>query len=151
MHHQESLGFEFKKMNNIIKRYIHAKMAQQGFDELTMMHGWILGFIYYHMDKEIYQKDIENNFGIAKSTVTNILKLMEKKGYLTRTEGTSDARLKRLQLTELGIKVHMDTVKIIDKLHENMEVGITKEEREVFLHVIEKIKNNIGIEDKEEE
>lgn len=53
-------------------------------DKLTLMHGWIIAYLYDHRDEDVYQKDIENAFSIARSTVTSILKLMEKKNYITR-------------------------------------------------------------------
>lgn len=143
MDHKDSLGFEFKKMNDRIRRHIHAELATAGFDEMTVMHGWILGYLHRNEDQKIYQKDIENQFAIAKSTVTNILQLMEKKGYLIRKEDEKDARLKQLLLTELGRQTHQDTLEVINRLHDEMEVGITIEERMVVLQVIEKLKNNL--------
>ena len=105
MEKEKSICFSLKRVNHIVERGIHTSLAAAGFDEITNMHGWILGFLY-HAQRPVYQKDIESNFGIARSTVTNILQLMEKKGYLTRTTDEHDARLKRLDLTELGKKVH---------------------------------------------
>ena len=107
------------------------------------MHGWIMGFLYEHSDRKIFQRDIENIFGIAKSTVTNVLKLMEQKGYLTRVTDKEDARLKQINLTPKGIEVHKETIKVIDRLHEEYEQGITKEERECFYRIVGKIKTNI--------
>ena len=69
--------------------------------------------------------------------------LMEKKGYLTRTTDEHDARLKRLELTELGKKVHLDTIAVIDSAHDTMEAGITDEERRICFEVLEKICKNV--------
>lgn len=139
---KDTLGFEFKKMNDRIKRHIHLTLAREGFDELTVMHGWILGYLHRH-EGAACQKDLESQFGIGKSTVTNILQLMEKKGYLTRTEDEKDGRIKRLKLTALGERTHMESIQVIDEIHQNMEEGITEEEREVFYRVLTKIRKNI--------
>ena len=150
MEKEKSICFILKRVNHVVERGIHASLAAAGFDEITNMHGWILGFLY-HAEGPIYQKDIETHFGIARSTVTNILQLMEKKGYLTRTTDEHDARLKRLELTELGKKVHLDTIAVIDSAHECMEAGITDEERKICFDVFEKIRKNVdNITDKEE-
>ena len=136
MEKEKSICFILKRVNHVVERGIHASLAAAGFDEITNMHGWILGFLY-HAEGPIYQKDIETHFGIARSTVTNILQLMEKKGYLTRTTDEHDARLKRLEL--------------IDSAHECMEAGITDEERKICFDVFEKIRKNVdNITDKEE-
>ena len=134
MEKEKSICFSLKRVNHIVERGIHTSLAAAGFDEITNMHGWILGFLY-HAQRPVYQKDIESNFGIARSTVTNILQLMEKKGYLTR--------LKRLELTELGKKVHLDTIAVIDSAHDTMEAGITDEERRICFEVLEKICKNV--------
>lgn len=150
MEKEKSICFILKRVNHVVERGIHASLAAAGFDEITNMHGWILGFLY-HAEGPIYQKDIETHFGIARSTVTNILQLMEKKGYLTRTTDEHDARLKRLELTELGKKVHLDTIAVIDAAHDTMEAGITDEERRICFSVFEKIRRNVEhITDKEE-
>ena len=139
----DAICFQFKQMDNQIMRYIHMKMSQIGFDEVTVMHGWILGFLYRNSDRRICQKDIEDQFSIAKSTVTNILKLMEKKGYVTRVSGEHDARTKELHLTPEGVKIHKKTIEQIHLLHDSIEEGITDEERECFYRIIGKIKNNM--------
>ena len=141
MRKEDSICFSLKRMNHIVERGIHTSLAAAGFDEVTNMHGWILGFLYNEKGP-IYQKDVETHFGIGRSTVTNILQLMEKKGYLTRTTDEHDARLKRLELTELGKKVHLDTIAVIDAAHDAMEAGITDEERRVCFEVFQKIQRN---------
>ena len=76
MEKEKSICFSLKRVNHIVERGIHTSLAAAGFDEITNMHGWILGFLY-HAQQPVYQKDIESNFGIARSTVTNILHTME--------------------------------------------------------------------------
>ncbi len=151
MEEQKALGFEFKCMNNLIKRQIHARMAAAGFDEVTIMHGYIIGFLYRNQDKDIYQRDIEEHFGITKSTVTSIIKLMEKKEYVSRCSVEADARLKKLTLTPKGIEIHNNTIRVIDKLHEDMERGITEEEKRVFRSVVGKMRDNMVRSNKEDE
>ena len=127
MEKEKSICFSLKRVNHIVERGIHTSLAAAGFDEITNMHGWILGFLYH----------------AQRPTVTNILQLMEKKGYLTRTTDEHDARLKRLELTELGKKVHLDTIAVIDSAHDTMEAGITDEERRICFEVLEKICKNV--------
>lgn len=142
MDKKDSICFSFKRMNRTVERGIHSCLAQAGFDEVTNMHGWILGFID-RQSEPVYQRDIEAHFGIGRSSVTNILQLMEKKGYLTRTTSKKDARLKRIELTELGRRIHRETVETIDSAHDRMEAGITDEERRIAFEVMEKIRKNV--------
>lgn len=137
------LSFELKRMNNLISRYVHSGLVNGGFDEITIMHGWILGFLYDCRDRNIYQRDLETRFGIAKSTVTNIIKLMERKGYVTRAEDASDARLKQLRLTKLGEETHLETIRVIEELNKSMEEGIADDEKEIFFSILDKIRKNM--------
>lgn len=53
-----------------------------------------------HTDRDIYQKDLESEFGITRSTASRVLRLMEQKGLVERQSVPQDARLKKLVLTE---------------------------------------------------
>ena len=97
----DSIGHEIKVLNQVLQRKLIYSAKDKGVDKLTLMHGWIIAYLYDHRDEDVYQKDIENAFSIARSTVTSILKLMEKKNYITRESVESDARLKKLVLLSL--------------------------------------------------
>lgn len=101
-HQTNSICHEIKALNHIITRKIFASADRAGVDKVTVMHGWIMCYIDENCSRDIYQKDLETEFGISRSTVTNILKLMEKKGYIERISVKNDARLKKLILTEKG-------------------------------------------------
>ena len=91
----------------------------------------------------IGSKDIEAEFKICRSTVTNILKLMEKKGYIKRESVPYDARLKKLVLTDTGRELHEKTKDMIDMLEEQTVAGISKEDLDTFYRVIDQVKNNV--------
>lgn len=143
MKHDERIGFEIRTLDNMMMRNFSASVKARGLDEMTVMHGWIIGYLYANRGKEIYQKDIETQFSIGRSTVTNILKLMEKKGYLRRESVSRDARLKKLVLSENGIKLHEDTQKLIRDLDEKTIRGISGEELDTFYRVIHRLKRNL--------
>ncbi len=145
------LGFELKKIDKLILRCLKSRMIENGHDEVTIMHGYILGYLYKNSDKSVCQRDIEKEFGITKSTVATILKLMEKKGYLTRLNSMKDGRLKKLMLTEAGIKTHLETIEIIDRIHTELENGITDDEKREFERILQKMENNINIMNKKED
>lgn len=148
MKHKETIGFEIKSLDNLINRKMIAYAARNGVDELTVMHGWIIGYLYDNPGKDVFQKDIETEFSIARSTVTGILKLMEKKGYIIRESVPQDARLKKLVLTELGIEMNRKTRHSIDSMNEDIASCFTKEETEEFLRLVRKLKESLS-EDKD--
>ena len=58
-----------------------------------------------HADRDVYQKDLESEFGITRSTASRVLRLMEQKGLVERQSVPHDARLKKLLLTERSRKL----------------------------------------------
>lgn len=144
MKREDMLCFWVKTLDNLFFRNMVAyEISQEGMDEVTVMHAWILGFLYENQERLIFQKDIEAEFSIAKSTVTCIVKLMEKKGYIQREAVQSDARLKRLALTDLGRQVHERHISHIDTLEAQSMRGIAPEEMRAFRAVAEKLKRNL--------
>ncbi len=139
----EKIGFEIRKLDHMIARNLQAHVKAAGIDEITLMHGWIIRYLYANRDRDIFQKDIERYFSIGRSTVTNIIQLMEKKGFIGRESVEHDARLKKVVLTEKGILNHEMTESLIENLESSLAEGVTEEELKVFYSVIEKLKKNI--------
>ena len=99
------LGRQIKVLNHAFGRRLREESSARGLDELTIMHGRILGYLKHNQDRDVFQKDIEEAFNITRSSVTGVVKLMEQKGYIRRESVAGDARLKKLCLTELGDQV----------------------------------------------
>ena len=73
--------------------------------EITGVQSRVLHFVCEHSRTgPVYQKDIENEFHIRRSTATGILKLMEKNGMIGKESVPEDARLKRLKVTARGME-----------------------------------------------
>ena len=102
---------QIRRVDNLIFRKINQFARENGVEQATPMHGWIIEYLYRHRDAAVFQRDIEREFSITRSTVTNILQLMERKGYIERRSVPQDARLKQLVLTEEGIRFHENTIR----------------------------------------
>ena len=90
------LGPRIKFLYHAFNRKFMEIARANGVEELTSMHGRILGYLYWSRPKDVYQKDIEEHFNITRSSVAGIVKLMEQKGYILRQSVQGDARLKKL-------------------------------------------------------
>ena len=134
---------QIRRVDNLIFRKINQFARENDVEQATPMHGWIIGYLYRHRDTPVFQRDIEREFSITRSTVTNILKLMEKKGYIKRESVPYDARLKKLVLTDTGRELHEKTKDMIDMLEEQTVEGISKEDLDTFYRVIDQVKNNV--------
>lgn len=137
------LGKAIHELDNLIFRNMLAQGRKYGYDQVTVMNGWIVKYLVLNQDKDIFQKDIEKEFGITKSTVAGIIKLMEKKGFIERISVPRDARLKKLVLTDKG-REYEDKMGTQFRLDEQMyRENITDEELCIFIRVLNKIKKNI--------
>lgn len=137
------VGFMVHKLDMGVKRVLDGKMKAAGYDEVTMMHGWILKYLYDNRDKEVYQRDIEKQFSIGRSTVTTIIQLMEKRDLICRQSVEHDARLKRVVLTEKGFKHHDLVEENIYAIHQKVMTGISDEEKQVFLDIVQRMDRNL--------
>lgn len=143
MEHSKTVGFEVRTLSNLIRRYIDNSPTKKKMSNITGIHGWVIGFLYSHGDEDVFQRDVEEEFEIRRSTATAILQLMEKNQLITKEPVTYDARLKKLVLTQKAIEMHQKVVTEINHLEHKMTQGITGEEMDAFFKTIEKIKKNI--------
>lgn len=141
---KERVGVEFRAINNLIRRYFEFSSTKREIDSVTGNNGWIIGYLADHLEQDIYQKDIEDYFTIARSTASKVLSLMEQKGLIQRLAVAQDARLKKIVLTDKALKIK----EIISQEAEKMEIallqGFNEEEVKTLLSYLNKMKKNIS-------
>lgn len=142
-HGIKAIGPEIHMLDRMITKNLQCHVMAADIDEITLMHGWIMRYLYENRDHDIFQKDIEKTFSIGRSSVTSIIQLLEKKGYVRREFVEHDARLKKVTLTEKGVKNHEGIEKLIKELDAMLEEDIEEEELALFFKVTEKIKKNL--------
>ena len=130
---------QIRRVDNLIFRKINQFAREHGVEQATPMHGWIIGYLYRHRDAAVFQRDIEREFSITRSTVTNILQLMERKGYIERRSVPQDARLKQLVLTEEGIRFHENTIRSFHQTDDYVAGLLTEEENTELLRLLNKL------------
>ena len=135
------IGFQIRAVSNLIKRKLY-ETHPDGQPLLTDLQGRILGFLYHNQDREIFQKDIEEHFYIRRSTVSRLLAGMEEQGLLQRIPVPWDARLKKLVLTPKSIALNREIFRRLDEMERLLEQGLSRQELEEFLRILEKIKQN---------
>ena len=69
----------------------------------------------------MFQKDLENAFGIRRSTVSKTVELMEQKGLVLRESVNGDARLKRLSLTKKAEEIIDAVSRGVDRMEEDIK------------------------------
>lgn len=138
------LGLDISKINHIISRKMDASVINAIDDNLTISQAYVIDFISSEgKNKEIFQKDLEREFDLKRSSVSLMLNNMEKSDLIERVPVTEDARLKKIVLTEKSKKIYEKISIAIDSIENRLSEDITQEEIEVFQIVLEKIRNNL--------
>lgn len=136
------LAYRLRALNNQVRRRLEKTAIMENTADLTGMQYGILGFIG-DQSGDVYQKDIEAEFNIRRSTASGMLKLMERNGYIQRVYDTTDTRLKKITLTEKATELDKVATANIMRLQKQMTKDIDEEEMERFYRTLEKISRNL--------
>lgn len=142
-----TLSLEIRKLDNEVRQRVIALSSPEKIDNITAMHGWIIGYLMEHVGEDVFQRDLEQNFKIRPSSVSSLLKLMEKNGLIMRKSVAYDARLKKIELTAKAYECNMQRRKDIMKIETQMKRGVSDEELAVFFNVIAKFRSNLKTEE----
>lgn len=137
------LGFAIKTVSNLLKREIDHSKSGKYIAHVTGTNGFIIGYLAEHNNEDIFQRDLEEKFSVRRSTMSNIICLMEEKGLLTRAPVQQDARLKKLSLTERGWEIHNIMEELIGHTEDKLTHGFTEEEKELLSDFLERMKHNL--------
>lgn len=142
---KNGVGIKIKKIHSLIRKTIHNSETFKSNEELTNVIGWTIGYISRRnvSGLETYQKDVEAEFNISRSTATGLLQNMEKLGYLYREVSEIDSRLKRIVLTEKSIELHKKVILTFDSIESNLLKGFTEEEKEQLFSYLLRLEKNL--------
>ena len=141
MSHKETILFSVKSVDNLAKKVLERQAAASG-QELTIMHAWIIGFLY-NAKEPVYQRDVEREFKINRATVSGMLTLMEQKGLIRRSSVSHDGRLKRIELTEHGRRQHEERVEHFLRLERTLEEALSPEELSAFFAMTDRLRKTL--------
>ena len=144
MRNEEQIGYQIKELCRLLDKAIYYKgLLNTNGDAVTARDGWMLGYLYHRRDKEVFQKDMEADFHMAKSSVTAALQGLEKNGYIRREPVERDARLKKIVVTERGIQLHDSIKQSIEDMERKLAADLTPEQRQQLFAMWEQIKHRL--------
>lgn len=138
-----SIAHEIHALNHLMMRSFLLQTRSAGLDEIAASCSWVLSYLYDHRGQDIFQKDIEAEFSISRSTVTNILQRLEGRGLVRRQSVGSDARLKKLMLTSAGMEAHLSIVPVRRMLDQQITAGISPVELSACHTTLRKLRGNL--------
>lgn len=143
MNNSISIGHELAYTNNLIAR----KIARGGNNKYAMnispIQVRIVKYLVKQNNKAILQKDMEYIFNIRRSTVSGVIKTMEKNNIIIRENVKDDNKSKEIKLTDDVYKRANDLVKELKELDIELLKDVDKEDLEVFMRVLKNIQDNL--------
>ena len=136
-------GLMIIKTATMVRRHADKNIYMNQLKKVTGPNGWILRYLEEREGEDVYQKDIEEQFSVTRSTVSKVLKGMEAKGLLSRENVSSDARLKKISLTEEGRMISRHAAEERAALEKRITKGLTNEEIETLQRLLRKIICNL--------
>ncbi|MCD7839563.1 MAG: MarR family transcriptional regulator [Erysipelotrichaceae bacterium] len=142
--YRDPIGQRIKTLNKLMKKSMDKTMGERP-DKATLMHSLIIGYLQDCEDShiDIFQKDIEKEFSINRSTTSEMLTLMSQKGMIERVPVDYDARLKKIVLTDQSRCFNEKLSQNMETLHHKFIQGLTNEEIETFIIICDRIIENI--------
>ena len=138
-----ALNQKLHRLDVLAGRYLSRNLAQRGLEDLDGRSGNIILYLDEHEGEELYQRDVEKEFGLSRATASRALTLMDRHGLVVRGSVSHDTRLKKVTLTEKSREY-------ANLMHQNAEVmvrhlltGFTEEEIDQFLGYIGRLENNM--------
>lgn len=138
------IGKRIRIISNQIRRIIEKELSLRG-TGISSTQSRIIGYLYRETkNRDIFQKDIEEEFDIRRSSVTSILQHLEKNGYITRESVANDGRLKKLVLSEKGISIHEMVFQVIQNTENNLNEDFSGEELDELLSLLDRVSKKLS-------
>lgn len=134
-------GMIINKISHRLRRRSQAVQESIGISEAQ---GRILNYILAaDSRRDVYQKDIEEEFDLRPPTASSILRSLEKQEMILRVPDERDGRLKKLVFTEKAGRIRKALEEEIVETERRLLTGISEEEKETFLRLAEKMLHNL--------
>lgn len=128
-----------KMINRISNRLRRRSLKVQESIGISGAQGNILDYILVEsVHRNVYQKEIEKEFGLRPSTATEALKLLEEKGLICRIPEEKDGRYKRIVFTQKARDVQTALRREIEESESVLLRGISVSEQRQFLEIAKK-------------
>lgn len=134
-------GKMINRISNRLRR--RSKKAQETIG-ITGAKGNILDYILVESEKHnVYQKEIEKEFGLRPSTATEVLKSLEDAGLIVRIPDETDGRFKKIVFTQKAEEIRSALREEIEESEEILLRGISPEEQACFMRITAKMLENL--------
>ena len=139
----EDSGFLILQVSSLWADY-HDKAVKKNYD-LSHMQFSVLASVYWlvlHSGKQVTQTILAHHTKISPMTISQMLKVLEAKGYVCRTRHLTDVRAKAVDLTQQGKDLIQNAMNIIYGVDAKFFRVLGKEAKHFNRYMFELLKAN---------
>lgn len=139
----KSASCELRRLTNHVRRKLMTFKGDKNNKRQTSSHYYIINYIASKGNEDVFQRDIDQRFSLRRPTTTEILKLMERNGLVTKKSVENDLRLKKVVLTKKARVLGEEFETFLEDMEAQMTEGISQEHMDIFFEVVEKMRQNL--------
>ena len=136
----DDIGLEINKTSKKVRRGMETWMTQIEDKSITPRQGRLLGHLHSYPDAN--SSDIQEAFGLSKSTVSELISSLVEKGYLTYEKDEGDGRQRKIILTEKGQEHVREAHRLTERYEKRLVKGMSQEEVDTLYRLLMKVKAN---------
>jgi len=106
-------------------------------------HGSVLNFLF-QQSEPVLIKEVVAQVGRVKSTVTGMIKTLERYGYVRKTPSPQDGRAVYVELTKKGWDLRGDFEAVSEKLQKTLYGSMPTSERRNLVRLLSTIQDNLN-------
>ena len=136
---------EMKRFGRKIHLMVEKLAKEQGIESMAGPQGRVLHIVAHRAEegKDTLIKDIEQELDISKSVASNLMKRMEKNGFIQLEVSKTDKRAKYIRLTPQSQERMKKIRDFFDEMDRSILNGVSEQELLIFSQVMAKFYQNI--------
>ena len=125
-----------------LKMRMDDKLSQ---NNLTISQFKVLAYLWEHSNQQINQKQIHEFLEIKPSSMTKLVRLLQAKDLIRKEADPDDSRNRIIKLTDRGMEIKRICIANMKQAESYLLQDFSKEEVELFLHMLLRIKKKISV------
>lgn len=146
MQQEEKSGLSLLSFSNYMFKNSRQLQKKIYPENLSYEYGYVISYLCDNDGRDIYQRDIEKEFCLGRSTVSAALKELEREGLVERKAVAADARLKKVTATEGAKMINSACEHELEVFMQNLLSGIDEQDAQTFSRVLGTLRNRAASE-----
>lgn len=135
---RNSLYYLFLEINRLHYYRTHVLL-----DEIGIYHGQPPMLFILNKEDGLSQKELASKLNVKPSTITVMLKRMEKANLVTRKQDENDQRISRVYITEEGVRICIEARDVMNIIEEECFGNFSIEESTMLKKLLLQMKDNL--------